>query len=315
MTLKSHLALGLTLATLAACQTTGMGRASPQDRTAAEEFARQALAAEQSLDRSTLPERTVGVTPLSITASDSALVSLGYGLADLLMTDLARSAQLQVVDRLRLDALLREMRFVQASRNVDSTTAPRVGGLVGARRLVVGTVTQAPGGQLRIDARIADASTGEIRPAVFATATIQEILAAEKALAFQLFDQLGVTLTPAERVAVEQRATQNLAALLAYSRGVRFEVEGRFDQAATEFQSAVRLDPSFSMARTRLTSARSIAAPPRAAAITRAASAAAERVNQSLVPTTRTGARPGTPTDPAFTEYTVTIIVTITTPP
>lgn len=300
---------------LGACQTTGMGRVSPEDRLAAEEFARQAVAAEQSLDRAELPERTVGVTPLAITASDSALHSLGYGLADLLMTDLARSSQLQVVDRLRLDALLRELRFVQASRNVDSATAPRVGGLVGARRLVVGTVTQVPGGELRIDARIADAGTGEIRPAVFATANLADILLAEKALALQLFDQLGVTLTPAERVAVEQRATQNLAALLAYSRGVRYAVEGRFDQAAGEFETAVRLDPSFSIARTRLARARSLAAPAGAARIARAAAVAAERLNQSLVPTTHTGARPGGPTDPSFPASTVTIVVTITTPP
>ena len=316
MSSRPSLAPALLLLALAACQTTGMGRVSPQERIAAEEFAREALAAEQSLDPATLPERTVGVTPLSITTSDSALRSLGYGLADLLMTDLARSAQIQVVDRLRLDALLRELQFVQASRNVDSTTAPRVGGLLGARRLVVGSVTHTPGGELRIDARIANAATSEIRPAVFATATLDDILRAEKELAFQLFDQLGVILTPAERAAVDQRATQNLAALLAYSRGVRYEVEGRFDQAAGEFQSALQLDPGFSMARMRLTAARSLAAPLRAAPIARVAAAAAERVNQALIPTTSTGARPGTPGDPTFAQtYTVTVIVTITTPP
>jgi hypothetical protein len=55
---------------------------------------------------------------------------------------------------------------------------------------------------------------------------------------------------------VEQRATQNLAALLAYSRGVRYEVEARFDAAAPEYEAALRHDPNFALARGRLAALR-----------------------------------------------------------
>lgn len=310
----SRYAALVVFALVAACQTTGGVRLSPAERAAADEFARRAIAEEQALDRAALPERTVGVAPLGVEARDSALFALGYGLADLLMADLARSAQLQVVDRLRLDALMRELQVAQAGR-VDTSTAPRLGALIGARRLVVGAVTQLPDGQLRIDARIADAATSEIRPAVFATTSVDDILRAQKALTFQLFDQLGVTLTPAERVAVEERATQNLAALLAYSRGVRYEVQGRFDAAASEFETAVRLDPSFARASVRLGAARSLSAPQRPASVARIAALAAERVNAPLVPQTTGGPTSGTPVDPSFPTQTVTVVVTITTPP
>jgi hypothetical protein len=213
----------------------------------------------------------------------------------------------RVVDRLRLDALLRELQLASSGR-VDPATAPRVGRLVQARRLVLGTLTQLPNGQIGIDARVADIGTGEVRTAVSAQTRLDDILDAEKELAFKIFAELGVTLTPAERVAVEQRATQNLAALLAYSRGVRFEVEGRYDAAAEEYQNALRLDPSFSLAGSRLgsTSAGS------GGALARVATAAAGRVNTSLVEQI---AQPGGPADPAFPARTVTIVVTITTPP
>ncbi|HZI44674.1 MAG TPA: CsgG/HfaB family protein, partial [Ilumatobacter sp.] len=79
------------------------------------------------------------MAPFSVDGVDTALAPLAYALADLLMTDLARSAQLRIVDRLRLDALLREVRLVEAGR-VDTATAPRVGRLVGARRLVIGAL-------------------------------------------------------------------------------------------------------------------------------------------------------------------------------
>jgi TolB-like protein len=179
------------------------------------------------------------------------LSPLAYGLADLLMTDLARSTQLQVVDRIRLDAVLQEIHLVESGR-LDTTTAPRVGKLIRARQLVLGDLVERPGGNLGIEARIADVTTGQLRNAVAATATLEEILQAEKQLAFELFDQLGVTLTPAERAAVEQLPTKNVAALLAYSRGVRFQVEGQYDAAAGEYRRAVQLDPGFKPAAGRL---------------------------------------------------------------
>jgi hypothetical protein len=84
---------------------------------------------------------------------------------------------------------------------------------------------------------------------------LASIFDAEKSLAYRLFEELGVTLTPAERAAVEQRPTANLTAFLAYSRGVRDEAFGQYAAAAANFRAAVTADPSFGAARTRLQSA------------------------------------------------------------
>jgi TolB-like protein len=116
-----------------------------------------------------IPDRTVGVPPLAISASDTSIAALSYGLADLLATDLARSSRLTVVDRMRLDAVLRELKLAN-SGNVDAGTAPRVGRILGARRLVVGAVAQLPGGDLSINARVADVTTGGVAKAVSAHA-------------------------------------------------------------------------------------------------------------------------------------------------
>ena len=285
----------------------------PERAREASEAARRAIEQEAMLDASTLPVRTVGVAPLQVSAADTLIAPLSYGLADLLITDLARSNQLRVVDRIRMDALLRELKLVESGR-VDTSTAPRVGKLVGARQLVLGSLLQQPDGQLSIDARIADVSTTEVQLAVSARAPLADILAAEKALAFRLFDRLGVTLTPAERAAVEQRPTRSIAALLAYSRGVRHEVYGRYGQARTEYRAAVRLDPTFSAARSHLEavggSATESAQGPAGASIRRAAFAVADGLNPPLL------SQIGGAADPAFSgAQTVTLIITITSPP
>ena len=67
----------------------------------------------------------------------------------------------------------------------------------------------------------------------------------------RLFADLGVTLTTAERNAIEQRPTRSLAAFLAYSRGLEAQDDGRFDDAARFFDNAVRLDPGFRPAQQR----------------------------------------------------------------
>jgi hypothetical protein len=52
-------------------------------------------------------------------------------------------------------------------------------------------------------------------------------------------------LTPAERVAISERPTRDLAAFLLYSRGLEAEDRGDFAAAAQAFQEAARRDPAF----------------------------------------------------------------------
>jgi TolB-like protein len=300
---------------VAACRTAGAPPARPASTLArAQEEARAAIARERAMRTTSLPARTVGVTPLRLASPDTAIAPLAYGLADLLLADLATSRQLVVVDRVRLDVLVREIRL--AGRGlVDSASAPRVGRLVGARQLVLGTLAAQPDGRLRIDARLADVTTGRVQSVVTGSSPLTEILDAEKELAFRLLAQLGVTLTPAERAAIALRPTRDLSALLAHGRAVRFETEGRYDQAAREYARALQLDPDFARAGARLRAVRALAAPePRSAtgasdrSVGLAALDAVERVNRGLaLSLPATGARAA---DPAFPQSS-TLVITV----
>jgi len=298
---------------VAACAGTNAG-ARAADRAAAERAAREAVARERSIDAASLPPRTVSVAPLQIAVADTSLAPLGYALADLLLTDLAQSRQLTVVERLRLDAVLRELQLA-TSGAVDRASAPRVGRLVGARRIVVGRLAERRAGELTIDLTVADAANAQVATVSPAIARAADAIEAEKALAFRLFDRLGVTLAPSERAAVEQRQTQNLGALLAYGRAVRYEVWGRYDLAAREYAEAARRDPGFGLARTRAEAARNSTTTTLAGgSLTRAAAAAAGAVNGGIATPLSGSTRPGTASDPAFLAATATIFVTISTP-
>jgi len=310
---------------VAACRAPAATRPAPDRVSEAEAAARQAIANERSIAVASIPPRSVGITPFAVSSGDTTVAPLAYGLADILITDLQRSGQLQLVDRLRLDALLREMQLVEAGR-VDAATAPRVGKLVGARRLVVGALAQRPGGQIAIDARIADVATGEVRPAVSASAPLADILAAEKELAIRLLGQLGVNLTPASRAVIEERPTRNIAALLAYGRAVRFEVRGDYPRAATEYRAALRLDPTFTLAGQRLGQLPGASPPPparadasgqsRESSVARASGVAIDRLNPVFFSPLAGGPRGGAGSvgDPTFPAQTVIVLITITAP-
>jgi TolB-like protein len=254
------------------------GTVSPE-RHKAEQAARKAVAEERSLDAKKLEPRTLGIVPFEVDPPDTALLALGYGLADLLTTDLARSKRLQVVDRIQLNAVLREIGLVEAGK-VDSSSAPRVGKLVQARRLVLGYLGWTPKGELGLNANIADVQTGDVQVAVSAQTSINDILRAEKQLAFELFEKLGVLLSPKEQAAVEQMPTRNVDAFLAYSRGVRFEAEGRYTAAAGEYQQAAGLDPGFKAAQAHFEAVQSASLTPAPSQQANAGTAQATRASE-----------------------------------
>lgn len=216
-----------------------------------QESARAAVAREATLSSQPADPATVAVLPLGFSGSaDSSLAPLGRGFADLLVTDLSRSPRLTVLERDRLQTLVDEIAR-GASGTVDASTAVRSGRLLRAGRVVQGALLQRPDRRLQVDAAVVDVTSTQAVRAVSHDDELEQLFALEKQVAFDLFDALGVTLTPAERVLVEQRPTRSLAAFLAYSAGLMAEDNGNLDDADRHYSQAVRLDPSFRKAQER----------------------------------------------------------------
>ena len=139
-----------------------------------------------------------------------------------------------------------EIRMQQAGVT-DSASNVRAGRMLQAGRIVSGQILQNER-RLRVDAAIVNTQTASVTGGAASENTLEQLFAIEKAIVLQLFDSLGVRLTTAERNAIEQRPTRSLLAFLAYSQGLAFEDQGRFNDAARSYREAVRIDPSFSQA-------------------------------------------------------------------
>ena len=193
----------------------------------------------------------IGVLPFDASRADTNFRALGFGIADLVSTDLAMVQRLRVVERLRIGDVLREQDLAKGEA-FDPATAPRVGQLMRANRLVAGSLLPGPNSRLLFEARVVIVESGVVDTALRATADPVDILDAQKQLTFGLLRRLGVELTPRERSIIEQRPTRNLAAVLAYGQGVEEEINGNFAAARRSFRRAASLDPGFRTALTRL---------------------------------------------------------------
>ena len=209
--------------------------------------ARQAIANESLLARTPPEPNTVAVMPLRYAGSDTTYRPLERGLAAVMITDLSRVHELKVLERARLQALMDELHLTDASR-VDAATGARSGRLMRAAQVVQGVFNTDTASQVRLDATVVRASDAQVTASGSGTNKLKALFDLEKVVVLQLVAKLGITLTPAERVAISERPTKDLVAFLLYSRGLESADDGDFTAAADEFNAAAARDPGFTQA-------------------------------------------------------------------
>src|SRR5258708_15319229 len=214
-----------------------------------------AVAAERALNGRSSARKVFAVLPFTVTATDSSLAPLGYGLAEFLSDDLAHSHRITMVERVRLADIQREQNLSLTSA-VDPVTGIRVGCLIAGQHLIHGTIDAPSRGPVTIDARGVDVSSGDIDMQRRASAPLETVFRAERDLVMHTFSNYGITLTDDEKRALYERVVPNFRAFLVFSRGVRAEQQGQDALAIASFMEAATLDRNFKLAATRLAAAR-----------------------------------------------------------
>lgn len=219
--------------------------------------ARQALAQESVLARTPPVENTVAVMPFAYSGTNPEIQPLTRGFAQLMVTDLARSRQLRVLERDRMQTMLDELRLADSSQ-ADPATALRSGRLLRAARVIQGSLAER-GSDLRVDAAVVDVASAGVAASAGASDALDRLFDLEKQVVFSIFNNLGIQLTPAEQAEINQRPTQNLQAFLAYSRGLIAEDRGDYGAAREAYQEAAGLDPAFRQASQQASAASDLA--------------------------------------------------------
>jgi TolB-like protein len=201
--------------------------------------ARQAIARESTLTATPPEPGTVAVMPWAYVGSDESLRPLGYGVAQLVVTDLSKVSSLKLVERERVQVLLDELELASGG-HVDPRTAARAGRLLRAERVVQGLVRQSRDG-VELETTVVSTADGSVEASVSVGDKLERLFMLEKLVVMGIIQQARIALTPAELRAITERPTQDLQAFLAASRGLEAEARtpGSNPGSLTRVASAV----------------------------------------------------------------------------
>jgi len=203
-----------------------------------------ALADESAIDIDTIPENTIAVVDFDNSHLPPELAPISKGLAEFTALDLSRIKSLRVVDRMKIDVILDELKL-GSSELADRSTAPRMGRLLGSNHIVTGSMIGIGDDVIKIDGAVINTRDSSTEMTGAAEGQLDKFFALQKDLVFKIVDNLGIQLTAAERDSIRQIPTESFLAFMAYCRGLEFRRQGMYDAAQSQFQQAVESDAGF----------------------------------------------------------------------
>lgn len=183
---------------------------------------------------------------------------LTKGLSDAFETDFRALNGLKVVERDKIDYVLREIMMTKEGL-VDEATAVQAGKLIGAQIMVFGSVMQLDGKNARMQVKAVKVETGEI----LATAQREgkpDYFAMGKDLVTDLAGKLDVMIAPECRTRIQQNGSRDAEAARLYARGIFYVDHRDYAKAYDFFKQAYTKDPSYAEAKNKMEVYRSLAA-------------------------------------------------------
>lgn len=163
---------------------------------------------------------------------EPSMDKLKKGLADMLITDLSNVNMLDIVERDKLEALLKEQKLSN-SKEFDPNTAAKVGKLLGAQVILTGGYFEMMG-SLRIDARFIDVETGKILKSDGVDGQTSSFFKIQKQLSWKIIKNMDTKISDDEKrvlTAIENTKALTIEDLNEYSKALDFYDQGKKSEA------------------------------------------------------------------------------------
>jgi TolB-like protein len=194
--------------------------------------------------------KRVAIIYFENSSDDPSLNKLKKGLADMMITDLSNINMLNIVERDRLEAILKEQKLSRSSQ-VDPATAAKVGKLLGAQVILTGGYFEMMG-SLRIDARFIDVETGKILKSDGVDGAASSFFKIQKQLSWKIIKNLDTKISDKEKAdltKLENSKNISLEDTKIYSEALDLYDNGKLEQAKTLFDKLITKYPDFQAAK------------------------------------------------------------------
>jgi TolB-like protein/class 3 adenylate cyclase/Tfp pilus assembly protein PilF len=196
-----------------------------------------------------IPAKSIAVLPFENLSDEKQNAFFTDGVQDEILTDLAKIADLKVISRTSV------MQYKSGlARNLR-----KIGEELGVAHVVEGSVQRAAN-KIRVNAQLIDARNDAHLWAQTYDRDLADVFAIQSEIAKAIADQLQAKLSPAEKNAIEQRPTTDVAAFEFYSRAKDLILTTSFSSLGAQnlrgaidlLNQAIARDPSFFAAQCQL---------------------------------------------------------------
>ena len=201
------------------------------------------------------PEVALAILPFRNATQDASLDWYGPTLAEMLSTDVGQSAHLRTISPDRVHQALSDLR-ITANASIDPSMVNHIADWTGADTVVWGQYAKF-GDQIRVDATLQDLKRNRQVPLKIEKVSEKDIPNAVDRLADTIRQNLSVSqdILSELKASSYQPTSKSPEALRAYNQGLQLLREGKNLEAATSLQAAVKEDPQFALAYSRLAEA------------------------------------------------------------
>ncbi len=178
------------------------------------------------------------------------LGDLSKALADFFEFDFSRFSSLKVVERDKIDYILREIIMIEEGK-VDKATAARVGKILGAQLMVFGSISQYSANKARMTCRVVKVETSEIIISADREGK-PNFVEMEKELVKDLAEQLNLMVSKDTYLDIDKSGTSDMDAAKLYSMGLKYLDKYNYKMAYDYFKRAYDKDQSFVEAKRKM---------------------------------------------------------------
>ncbi len=193
----------------------------------------------------TTPEKALNNDVVSVfyyknTRGKKSFDWLSKGITDMLITELSKSYQIQVVERENLQKILKEQEL-SLTGLMDQNKKVEIGQLLNANQLIYGSFIIL-NNKIRIDTKLVSVKTGKILKTWSVEGLINNIFNLEKRLAKKVFSFFNVK----EPDTLDYNETKSINAIQTYYEGITLLDDGKVEKALNKFLRSQEYDPLYS---------------------------------------------------------------------
>lgn len=194
--------------------------------------------------------KVIAISYFDNTTANSKYNSLSKGIADMLITDLSKVRDIDIVEREKLEKLIKEIKLGQ-SKYFDQSTAQKLGKGLGAASILTGAFYVLDG-VIRIDARLINVESGKVMAADEVTGKTSDFFSLHKQLVNLLIQSFKIKYNYKTESLIDYDNKIELKAVVNYSDAISYEDNGLDESASEVLETTLQEYPDFLFAKTKL---------------------------------------------------------------